>query len=648
MRLAIITLIVFFCSLTPHAAILPPGFIEVPLATGLDPTGMTQAPDGRIFIIEKYGAVRVVENGVLLPDPMVLLNVDNYNERGLSGITLHPDFASNGYIYLYYTLKNAGYNRLVRLKAIGNYADPLSEEVIFEGDPLFGTIHNGGAMSFGADGKLYLAVGDGAYGNNAPDMTSLLGKVIRLNDDGSIPADNPFYNTNTGKYRAIYASGLRNPFSLTIQPGTGKIFVCDVGSEFHEEVNQIEAGGFYGWNILEGKKDWQDLPSNYHDPVYTYSHAEGCAVVGAAFYNPPVTPFPQNFVGKFFFGDYCKNRIRVLNPTTGYIEQTFATQIDRPLVLLTGLDGSLYYISRGGTGGGSESDNTSSNEGMLWKISYVGAGAPVFSLLPQNTLVVAGEQAEFNAYANGTPPLEYQWEKNGVALLNEKGTTLSLASVSLADSGALFRCLVMNGYGQVSSPEAMLRVTSNQRPMPVITSPSPDYHYQAGVPFTFAGFATDLETGTLGPDDLTWRIDLHHDDHTHPGMPATPGIENGTFQLPTIGETADNVWIRILLSAKDQIGLTRTVYQDLFPQKSTIRVETNPAGIPIRIDGKTSTTPVESASVSGLRRVVDAPGFLPWATVFTSSETGRTGQLFRKSSVPQPILWLFSGVFTPP
>jgi glucose/arabinose dehydrogenase len=607
MRFFIPFLTFLFFSIQATSAILPPGFIESPIAEGLDPTAMAQTPDGRILIAEKYGAVRVVENGVLLEDPLIVLDVDNYNERGLSGIAVHPDFENNGFLYLYYTVPLAGYNRLVRIKTIGNYADPLSEETLFEFDVLTGTVHNAGAMAFGPDGKLYLATGDGSNFNTAISLSTVMGKVLRLNDDGSIPEDNPFYLQNDGKYRAIWAYGFRNPFSLTIQPGTGRVYVCDVGSEFYEEVNHVEAGKFYGWNVLEGYRTWQDMPDEYRDPVYAYSHSIGCAVVGAAFYNPPTSDFPSEYQNKFFFADYCKNYIKYLDPETGALEGTFATDIPRPLCILTGNDGSLYYISRGGIGGGSETDNTSSGDGTLWKIEYVGDGPPVFSINPHTTLVVEGEDAHFSAQANGSAPLSYFWTKDGNPVSGATGPDLTLNNVMVADSGSLIRCHVSNSFGQVQSQEAVLQVTSNQRPMPLITSPSPDFKYAAGEPIDFAGIATDPETGGMDADALTWRIDLHHDDHTHPGLAATSGIENGTFTLPLIGETAENVWIRILLSATDEANLTRTVHQDIFPDKVDLRVESDPVGIQARVDGKTSPTPYQTTSVRGLRRFVEMP-----------------------------------------
>lgn len=621
-------LLFFLCSASILcAANLPPGFVEVPLATGLDPTGMAQAPDGRIFITEKYGAVRIVENGVLLPDPFILLPVDNYNERGLSGIAIDPEFEQNHYVYLYYTVPLAGHNRLSRVQALGNFALPGSEEVLLEIDPMFGTIHNAGAMLFGADGKLYLAVGEGADGAKAPKLNSLLGKILRLNPDGTVPSDNPFYDQTTGIYRSIYATGLRNPFSIAMQPGANRIFVCDVGSNLFEEINQIEAGMDYGWNLLEGARTDQTVPGNYRDPIYTYGHLYGCAVTGAAFYNPPVASFPANYTGMFFYGDYCNTRIKYLNPETGQVAGTFATNIDRPIALLTGSKGELYYISRGGIGGGSENDNTSSNEGTLWRIEYVGNGAPVFSIHPKNALVPVGEDAVFSANANGGQPIQYRWQRDGQDIPGANGKDLTIAAVTLQDSGAVIRCIAQNLYGQVTSNEAVLRATSNQRPLPVILEPAAGFTYAAGDTIRFSGYALDPETGDLDEDDLTWRLELQHDQHAHPGLGPLTGIGNGLYVVPRIGETSDNVWLRIYLSARDQIGLTNTVYRDIFPQKTLLHIATTPAGLPLRVDGKTFSTPFTITSVKGLFHQLQAQ------PLFTGPDTLR---VFREWADGEP------------
>lgn len=159
-----------FFTFTTHAAIVPPGFAEVIIAEELNPTDMRQADDGRIFIAQKDGRILLVDaDGTLHPDPFYTLTVDNYNERGLSGIALHPDFANQPWVYLYYTVPGANHNRVIRVMAHDDHVVPGSEQIIYELDPLNATIHNGGAMEFGTDGKLYVTVGDG--GNAAGPKT---------------------------------------------------------------------------------------------------------------------------------------------------------------------------------------------------------------------------------------------------------------------------------------------------------------------------------------------------------------------------------------------------------------------------------------------------------------------------------------------
>src|SRR5262249_47230559 len=151
-----------------------------------------------------------------------------------------------------------------------------------------------GALHFGIDGKLYVAVGDHSVSTNAQSMTTIKGKILRMNTDGTIPHDNPFFATASGQNRLIWALGLRNPFRFAVQPGTGRIFINDVGKDHFEEINDGVAGGNYGWNLTEGPT----TDPRFRTPFYAYPHdalsspVNGCAIVGGAFYNPTVVQFP--------------------------------------------------------------------------------------------------------------------------------------------------------------------------------------------------------------------------------------------------------------------------------------------------------------------------------------------------------------------
>jgi glucose/arabinose dehydrogenase len=352
----------FVTGFSVSAAILPPGFTEAQFGSNLSgaPTAMDFAPDGRLFVCLQAGQLRVIENGTLLPTPFVTVATTASGERGLLGVAFDPNFASNHFVYVYYTVPTAPiHNRVSRFTANGNVAAAGSETVILELDNLSGaTNHNGGAIHFGPDGKLYVAVGENANSANSQSLGNRLGKLLRLNSDGTIPADNPttfpgIAGSPSGNNRAIWAVGLRNPFTFGFQPGTGRLFINDVGEGTWEEINDGIAGSNYGWSICEGPC----VPPNptYRAPLYMYGHSGPCsAIVGAAFYNPPVNQFPASYLGKYFFGDLCNGWIRAFDPVAGTASD-FATGVSTLVDLKVGPDGGLYYLAQG-------------NSGQVWRV----------------------------------------------------------------------------------------------------------------------------------------------------------------------------------------------------------------------------------------------------------------------------------------
>ena len=334
--------------LLTNAATLPAGFTETQISGLSNPTAMEIAPDGRIFVCLQDGSLRVIKNGALLATPFLTLSVDPSGERGLLGIAFDPNFASNNFLYLYYTVPTTPrHNRVSRFTANGDVVVPGSETIIWELDNLTSaTNHNGGAIHFGPDGKLYIAVGENATPSNAQTLSNQLGKVLRINSDRSIPTDNPFFNTAAGNNRSIWALGLRNPFTFAFQPGTGRLFINDVGQSAFEEINEGLAGLNYGWPNSEG---FTNNPA-FRSPLFAYGHGSdattGCAIAGGAFYNPTTVQFPSSFVGKYFFADLCSGWIRVFDPATG-TASGFATNVSQPVDLKVTPDGSLYYLARG-------------------------------------------------------------------------------------------------------------------------------------------------------------------------------------------------------------------------------------------------------------------------------------------------------------
>jgi glucose/arabinose dehydrogenase len=437
-------------SVTTEAATLPSGFTETQIGGLSSPTAMDFAPDGRLFVCLQGGQLRVIKNGALLPTPFVTMSVDSAGERGLLGVAFDPNFAANNFVYIYYTVSTSPrHNRLSRLTANGDVAMSGSEVVLLDLDNLSSaTNHNGGAIHFGPDGKLYIAVGENANGTNSQTLSNLLGKILRLNSDGSIPTDNPFFNTATGKNRAIWSLGLRNPFTFAFQPGTGRLFINDVGQSTWEEINDGIAGSNYGWPNTEG------VTSNpsFRSPLFVYGHGStsttGCAIAGGTFYNPAINNFPTSYIGKYFFGDLCGGWIRVFDPATG-TASGFATGINQPVDLKVAADGSLYYLSIGSG---------------VFRVRATGT-APAISTNPSNQNVTVGQPAIFSCAATGSAPLTFQWQLNQADIQGATGTSYSIPATVLADTGAKYRCVATNAFGSAVSSEATLTVTA---PPPVL------------------------------------------------------------------------------------------------------------------------------------------------------------------------------------
>jgi glucose/arabinose dehydrogenase len=576
------------------AQTLLPGFSRVQVAGTIgSPTVMAFAPDGRIFVAQQSGALRVIKNETLLATPFVSLTVNSNGERGLIGVALDPDFATNNFIYLYYTTSTAPiHNRIVRYTANGDVALAGSQQLILDLDNLSGaTNHNGGALGFGLDGKLYVAVGDNATGSNAQNLDTFHGKLLRINKDGSAPADNPFFSAGASEQRKrVWAYGLRNPYTFSIQLGTGKIYVNDVGENAVEEINDATTGGRnFGWPAAEG------VSTNpaFTNPVYSYNHTgaapTGCAITGGTFFNPVFTNYPASYLGNFFYQDFCSNWIYSLNLSTTPTATLFASNSGGSSVsLTTGLDGNLYYLSRGAQ--------------ALYKITSSSSSAPIISTHPASFTKSVGDAVTFSVAASGTNPLQYQWLKNDFPILNATQFNYTIQSVQLTDAGN-YKVRITNTAGQVVSNSATLAVLPNTKPVAQIITPAKNSTYVAGTTVSFSGSGTDAEDGTLQASAMSWQINFHHDTHKHDEPPRN-GISAGSFDIPDQGETSASVWYRFILTVSDSKGSVGKDSVDIQPRKSFLNFVTNPTGLQITIDGQPKTTPVSIESVEGIKREI--------------------------------------------
>jgi glucose/arabinose dehydrogenase len=363
----VVSLVLGRCAL----ADVPQGFQDTTIAFGLtQPVGLTFAPDGRLFIPQQTGQLRILMDGALLDTPFLdvrqlvepSVTFDDYLERGLLGVAFDPDFALNSYVYLYYSVCKVpgtpqcttAKNRVARVTAgyQGNpdVVDPTSHVVLLDDIDSDAGNHNGGWIGFGPhDGKLYVAVGDGgSIHTKAQDPNSLNGKILRLNSDGTVPFDNPF----VGRFDArpeVWALGFRNPWRCRFNPD-GRLFCGDVGQNSWEEVDWVLEGKNYGWPTTEGAFDPGAFP-DFTEPIFTYSHVgfpDGSAAITGGDFGSE-TNFPGDYQQSYFFGDFVVGFIRrVLLASDGVTVvpgsmTTFATNLQGNTDLVAGPDGSLYY-----------------------------------------------------------------------------------------------------------------------------------------------------------------------------------------------------------------------------------------------------------------------------------------------------------------
>lgn len=574
------------------AATLPAGFSETQIPGFQNPTAMAIAPDGRIFVCEQAGALKVIKNGAVLPTPFVTLPVDSSGERGLLGVAV-PD---STYVYVFYTASgNPARNRLSRFTQAGDQAAAGTEVILMEFEPLNATIHNGGAIHFGPDGKLYVAIGENGVGANAQSFDNRLGKILRLNADGTIPSDNPYFTNTTGANRSIWALGLRNPFTFAFQPGSGRMLINDVGQNSFEEINEGAAGANYGWPSSEGPT----TNPNHRGPLYSYGHGAGevtgCAITGGVFYNPQTNLFPASYAGQYFFADYCSGFIRYLDPATVSftgVTTLFASGIAQPVDLKVGADGAFYYLSRGA--------------GSVFRVTYSLNLPPTITQHPANVTAAAGGVATFTVAASGSQPITYQWQRNGANITGATSATLIINPVLLGDSGSQYRVIVSNSFGTVASNPAALTVTNNQLPVAAITAPAPSTLYSGSDVIAFSGSGSDVEDGPLPVSNLCWKVDFYVGGQPRPFLNPVCGISSGSITVPSTGETSANVFYRFELTVRDSQNATRTAFVDVQPRIVTLRLESNPPGLQLSLDGAIVTAPHQFQAVAGIIRSIGA------------------------------------------
>ncbi|MBB4736689.1 glucose/arabinose dehydrogenase [Actinoplanes octamycinicus] len=680
-----------FTTSQPAAAVaLPTGFQEQIVFSGLSsPVDLEFAPDGRVFVAEKGGRIKVFDD---LADttPTVFAdlssNVHNQWDRGLLGMTLAPGFPANPYVYVLYTYDappgqtapvwndvcaNANDGRCVvtgrlsRLQAGGNTMTGSEQVLLHDWCQQFPS-HSIGDIAFGADGMLYVAAGDGAsfsavdYGQfptgaptnpcadpaneggalrsqdvrTAGDETQLDGALLRLDPaTGAAAPGNPNLGAADPDTRRIVAHGLRNPYRITMRPGTSETWISDTGWNTWEEVNRVvdpTAGVTnFGWPCYEGNArqsgyDSANLPiceTLYTAPAGTttapfvaWNHSskliagEACPTgssssTGVAFYPAAGGPYPAEYRGAIFFADYSRRCIWASLPSTpgGLPDpanlRTFVSDAAGPVDLEVGPGGELYYADLGGT---------------VRRVRYFPGNQPPTAVIDATpTQGPAPLTVTFNGVASSDPDpadegrLKYAWDFTGDGVTD---ATTPTATFTYPTPGTHTAKLTVTDTLNATGTSTVTITPGNEAPTGVIDTPAAGTTWKVGDTIAFTGHATDPQEGGLPAARLDWDLVMHHcsapdNCHEH-DIRRWTGVASGSFEAPDHEYPS---YLELKLVATDQGGLTHTVSRRLDPKTVDLTFTTVPAGLQLAVGSSSSVTPFTRTVIEGSTNSVSAP-----------------------------------------
>jgi glucose/arabinose dehydrogenase len=673
----------------------PPGVTESIMISGLtDPTAVSFAPDGRVFVAEKAGRIKVFDS---LSDPSPTIwadfsaRVHDFWDRGFLGMALDPNFATRPFVYALYA-----YNKDPNSSQVPRWPDscPTPPGALDDGCVITGRLsrftssgaetvliedfcqqypsHSIGSLAFGSDGALYVSSGDGAsfnwadYGSDgvplnpcgdppAPvggvmtpptaeggalrsqdirtssDPTGLDGTILRVNPDtGAALPDNPNAGSSDPNARRIVGYGLRNPFRITVRPGTNEIWSGDVGWSAWEEINRLPNPTApmrnFGWPCYEGNArqgGYDNLNLNlcetlysqgaaaHATPHYAYHHSSnvvpgescptgGSSISGLAFY-PAGGSLGPAYEGALFFSDYSRNCIWVMFrganglPDPSNI-QTFQAGAAGPVQLTVGPDRDLYYVDLSG-GTIRRFRGTFANQTP----TAVATGSPTSGAVP---LTVS-----FDGRASSDPDtgdtLSYAWDLDGDGAFDD--STSATPSRTYTTSGQVtVRLRVTDSVGLTDTDTVL--ITAGMPPTATISSPAAGTTWRAGDTITFSGSASDALGNPITGTSLSWRINLEHCNrtsstcHTHV-MQSLTGA-GGSFVAP---EHEYPSHLELQLTATDASGLSQTVTRRLDPRTVAITMQSDPAGASLTLGTETATAPFTFDVIQNSRLPITAP-----------------------------------------
>jgi glucose/arabinose dehydrogenase len=634
---------------------LPLGFSDELVASVPAATALAFTPDGRLLVTSKPGALRVVTaGGVLLATPAIDLSAKlcANSERGLLGVAVDPAFGSNHFIYLYYTARKLGacpmqqangpVNRVSRfVLPASNVIASTSELVLIDNILSYAGNHNAGDLRFGKDDKLYVSVGDGgcdfagahlcgSQNDAARDRHTLLGKILRVNRDGTTPADNPFTgalsarcgvtgSTTAGTTcRETFAMGLRNPYRFAMDPNASgtRFYINDVGQNQWEEIDLATAGADYGWNVREGHCATDSAtncgppPPGMTNPIFDYNQTTGCASVTGGAFVPANSGWPASYIGSYLFSDYvCGKIFRLEASGPGFAMTDFATGVG---------PGAAVHLEFG-PGATRRALYYATFTGQVRRITY--SPVPVADLAASPTSGPAPLNVSFDGSGSADPEggaLTYLWAFGDGATATTTVPTIAHVYTSNGLYDAVL--VVRDPTGLESAPDTASIVVGNSPPTPSIASPAENAMFSVGQSITLSGIATDLQDGTLPPSSLTWTVLRFHQDHTHPWFGPVTGNDL-TFTAPPPEDLAavTNSHLIVQLTATDSQGAASTVTRVVQPRTVTLTFRTNPTGLNVKVAGVTKKATAFVTSWVGWMIQIEAPSpqnghvFVSWS-----------------------------------
>jgi glucose/arabinose dehydrogenase/PKD repeat protein len=605
---------------------------------------MAWAPDGRLFVAELHGVVRVAVGGKTLPEPLIDISdhVNRTGDRGLLGIAVDADFETNHYLYLLYVHEDgkapADHGKTSRLTRVvvrpdNTVANPSSPETVILGShaqadcpppdnnldciPADYIAHSIGTVRADPDGTLWVGVGDASIAGQTDtralrtyDERSYAGKILHVDRQGRGLPEHAFCPSDadlTHICTKVYARGFRNPYRFALRGGGLGPIVGDVGMSAFEEINLTAAGRNYGWPCWEGPNhtpSWGETPEcaevyaagGTTAPDFAYAGAGtptggGTAIVGGPTY--PGGDYPDSFDGEIFYGDWAHGFIRrVRFGESGPVAQDFLWGAE-VLDLQIAPNGNLAYV---------DAAKWEDGAGLVAEIAYCPANCAPLARAEANpsfgpTPLTVGFNSEGSSDPDGDP-VSYDWDfGDGTARSTHEAPVHTYAT-----AGVYHATLTVEDSKGLESTATVPITVGNTPPEPSIDAPADGTLYSGGERIQLKGSALDPEDGAVPADDLEWRVLLHHGDHTHPHATLAGDVVEFT---PGTDHDADS-YFTVTLRARDSEGLTAERSIDLKPRTTDVQLASEPPGAPLTWVNASVSAPYSTVSAAGFRTSVSA------------------------------------------